>query len=156
MPAQRVNVSGTVRRGSGFAETRTMCSVQRKLLCIICVIEMIALTGCGYTNTIETSAPPPSAGATTTPQSGATYTQVNSQILQPLCVSCHGSGGQRPDLSSYAGFATSTQYVVPGSPAQSQIYTITQSGQMPPGGPTLTSSQFDLLGSWIQSGAPNN
>jgi mono/diheme cytochrome c family protein len=88
--------------------------------------------------------------------SSATFTQVNQQILTPSCVSCHHAGGQSPDLSSYASFATNTEYVVPGNPSQSLIYTVTESGQMPQNGPALTAAQEQLLSSWIAASAQND
>ncbi|MDR3606989.1 MAG: cytochrome c [Oligoflexia bacterium] len=121
-----------------------------------------SFSGCGFTNEKGTStgtgggAPNPTSTSTSSPTpTSATFTQVNQQILQVSCVSCH-SGGQAPNLSSYDGFATNTAYVVPGDAATSLIYTITESGQMPPGGPALSAAQEQLLANWINAGAPNN
>lgn len=97
-----------------------------------------------------TATPAPTASGST-----ATFTEVNTQILQPLCVSCHGSGAS-PDLSSYSSFATNTTFVVPGNAAQSLLYQMVQSGSMPQGGTALNSTQLSLIQEWIDEGALNN
>src|SRR5262249_51157335 len=114
--------------------------------------------GCGNSNleSTENSTQPTPQESTRMDQTQATYSQVNQQILQPHCVSCHNPNEQFPDLRSYAAFATNTEYVVPGKPDQSLIYEITKSGAMPLGGPHLTQAQLSLLSSWIQAGAKNN
>lgn len=120
-------------------------------------------SGCGSSAQLTTApslAPavtpssPPSPSPSTS--SGGTFTQVNQQILQPLCISCHNTDAQSPNLSSYLSFATNPQYVVPGKAGASLIYTVTANGQMPQGEPPLTTSQQELLGTWINAGALNN
>ena len=139
----------------------TLRKCRRIIHMFIIVVSVMGLANCGFTNDKGGSGSTPGAGGVPAPAPGAsgvpaaTFTQVNQQILQPSCVSCH-SGGQSPDLSSYSGFATNTAYVVPGNAGSSLIYTITASGQMPLNGGALSSSQLSLLASWIDAGAPND
>ena len=126
---------------------------------------LIFSTSCGFTeyknpdpglNQPQTSAA--STGATPVPITStgtSTFTLVNSQILQPKCLGCHGSGSS-PDFSTYGSFATNTQWVTPGNPAGSSIYTAVSQGLMPQGGTPLNASELSLISSWIQSGAANN
>jgi hypothetical protein len=118
-------------------------------------------TGTTGTGTTTGSNPPVSGtNPSPNPSSGsgatATFSEVNTQIFQPLCVQCHGSGGNSPDLSSYSAFATNTTFVVPGDPATSLVYEMVQSGSMPQGGPTLSTADLDLINEWITQGALNN
>jgi uncharacterized membrane protein len=118
-------------------------------------IGLLLLGACGFENL---KSPDASADGSGTPKpigSAATFTEIQSQILRPKCVSCHGSGGSA-NLASYAGFATNTRYVVPGNAQQSLLYTITQSGSMPPGGSDLTTDQLNMVQSWIEAGAQND
>ncbi len=134
---------------------------------------LMLLSACGYTQyknagsgeapgTAGTPVPtsPGSPGSPNPSPSGSptatvTFTEVSQQILQPKCVGCH-SGGNQPNLSSYAGFATNTAYVVPGNPSASALYDAVQSGAMPQGGPPLSADQVALIGNWISQGALNN
>lgn len=93
------------------------------------------------------AAPPPAPPA-------ATYANVQSLVIGPLCVSCHGPsvarGGVR--LDSYTQLK---KYVKAGSASSSKLYTIIDSGEMPPSG-SPTSAQMQILTDWIQGGALNN
>ena len=120
-----------------------------------------AATGCGFTNyknaadgTLPTTVGSNPGNNTAT--GAATFSEVSSQILQPSCLGCHGAGATSPDLSSYAGFATNTQWIAPGNPTGSAVYTAIQSGVMPKGGNMLTSAEISLMASWIQNGAQND
>jgi hypothetical protein len=123
--------------------------------------------GCDYTNPKAPAVdlqPDPAGGGGSPNQGGngsssgaatATFQQVFSQILQPKCLACHGSG-TRPILSSWASFAQDTRYVLPGNPGQSDIYVQVASGAMPQSGSPLTTAELKLLSDWIAEGALNN
>ncbi len=76
------------------------------------------------------------------------YAYVNQTIIQPKCMSCHSSS-----FASYQA-ALSSGMVVPNSLAQSGLYTSTKSGQMPKGGPSLSTAELATIAAWIQNGAP--
>lgn len=132
----------------------------------------LLLNGCGFSDlknapassgtsgTVTTTGGTPPSTPTPDPSTGsggtASFSEVNSQIFQAKCVQCHGSGGTSPDLATYSGFATNTNYIVPGSPSTSLIYELVQSGTMPQGGTPLTSSELSLMSEWITQGALNN
>jgi mono/diheme cytochrome c family protein len=83
-----------------------------------------------------------------------TFTQINQNILQPSCVSCH-SGSSSPggvDLSSYAGVSAQ---VVSGNPGQSRLYQAVSNGTMPPGG-ALSQDKIQQISDWITAGAKND
>jgi hypothetical protein len=46
--------------------------------------------------------------------------------------------------------------VTPGDVNDSSLYTILQSGRMPPTNPKLTSTQLAEIAAWITAGAPND
>ena len=83
-----------------------------------------------------------------------TYTYLAGAIFSPLCVSCHtGSGGSGGvALDTYAGVLA---VAVPGSSAQSRVYTAITGGSMPPSG-SVTTGDVTALKNWIDAGALNN
>lgn len=95
--------------------------------------------------------PTPNPTPTPTPVNLATFTYINANILQPKCVSCHGTSGGY----SYANYTATLRSVVPGNPNASLLYTETASGSMPKR-TRLTTQEVDLIRSWIQAGALNN
>lgn len=141
---------------------------------ILCGLTASTLFGCGFTayknspGAAAQAAPIPAASAapitqgttsstSTSPpaSSDATFTQVNTQILQAKCIGCH-SAGSSPDFSSYTSFATNTQWVQPGDASASALYTQVQSGSMPKGGTPLSADEVTLIYNWIQNGAQND
>ena len=135
----------------------------------ISVTVMIFLfAGCGFTeyktggSTQPVQVPAQSGETTPTPvatspvvTSSATFTAVNSQILQPKCLGCHGAGSS-PDFSSYGTFAANTSFIMPGKPTSSAVYNAVQSGSMPQGSSALPAADVTLIYDWIQAGALNN
>jgi titin len=84
----------------------------------------------------------------------ATFTWVNANVIQPLCLSCHGGSSTKGnyDMSTYAKTMTR---VVAGSSANSLMYQKIQDGSMPQG-KTITTQQKNAVKTWIDSNAPNN
>jgi len=106
-------------------------------------------------------APAPTPTPTPTPPPpSATYTQVQTEIFNVSCTSCHS--GTKPsgsiDLSSYAKLMANTKagLIIPGSSAKSLLYTEVASGNMPPRGTKVSAANVTLLQQWIDSGAANN
>lgn len=71
------------------------------------------------------------------------YSFINSRILQPKCVSCHGSSGD-VNLESYDSIKSNLSKI------QEAVFT---EGTMPKRG-ALTSEEKRLLWNWIRMGAP--
>lgn len=69
------------------------------------------------------------------------FATLESQVLAPYCISCHGS------FNTAAGIASK---VVPGNPGASSLYTEAASGDMPPGGPALSSAALTIISEYIQ------
>lgn len=84
----------------------------------------------------------------------ALFSYVNTNIIVPNCVKCHGGGMVEGgvNLSTYAGVRA---LVVPGSVTTSKLYNEVNSGQMPPAGP-LSAVQIGAIRNWINAGALNN
>lgn len=85
---------------------------------------------------------------------GATYyTEVRDQVFSKYCFDCHADpGGGLPDFTSYQS-TMAAGVVVVGEPAQSKLFLLTESGEMPLGGDPLTSNELNLIKSWILDGA---
>jgi mono/diheme cytochrome c family protein len=121
----------------------------------LAALMIAAFAGCSYTHYKNEQGPvvPPTGAGTAAPE--VTFTQLNQDIIQPKCISCHSasadSGGV--DLGSYAGVAAQ---VVAGNPAQSTLYLQVESGQMPKGGPALSESELAEVYNWIAQGAQND
>jgi len=76
-------------------------------------------------------------------------------------VSCHGGAhpSGKTDLSGYDQLVHNTQHtdlVTPGKPENSHLYEMVQNGEMPPGGPALSTTEVQAVSDWITAGAPNN
>jgi len=103
-----------------------------------------------------TPTPTPSStpGATPTP-APVSFANLQSTILTPKCVGCHGGGAPSAgiDLSTYANVKTQVNLA---NPAMSKLYTSVTTGGMPKGAPALSSTDASKILSWIQNGAPNN
>jgi len=124
-----------------------------------------------------------SSPATPTPTPGGgggsitpTFSQVQSQILTPICTRCHVDGGPSGAdnliLTASVAYAnlvnvpshekSSAIRVVPGDPDNSYIVQKLEGAsgivgaRMPFGGPFLTADQVSLIRQWIAAGALNN
>lgn len=129
---------------------------------------LVALVGCSSSNT-------GGGGA-----SSATFTQVYTQILGPTC-SVHHSGGapsgnlnmssQSLAYQNLVGVAASGPSCGGADPVPTRVVAYDHDGsllwqkvmglqkcgsQMPLGGPYLSSTQIDLIASWIDDGAQND
>ncbi len=76
---------------------------------------------------------------------GVSFANEVKSIIDNNCVSCHGPGSARGDLSTPAAVASRA----------SQVKARTGNGSMPPGG-GLTPAQINLIACWVDDGAPNN
>ncbi|HEX3599580.1 MAG TPA: hypothetical protein VHU84_05520, partial [Lacipirellulaceae bacterium] len=71
-------------------------------------------------------------------------------ILEQQCLQCHGPGAH-VDFSSRQRLLDQN-YVTPGSPSKSPLYTSLEKGSMPPGG-KLPATQIAAIRDWIAQGA---
>lgn len=95
-----------------------------------------------------------SATAKAADSTTVTFSQVNQNVFQSSCVSCHSGSGSPAgvDLSTFDGVSGQ---VVPGSPQQSKIYQEISDGKMPPTG-ALPQDQIQQVSDWITAGAKND
>lgn len=77
-----------------------------------------------------------------------TYANVNTNIMQPKCISCHSAAG-----GNGGGVNLETYATVKAASAKIKSVTVDGTPRMPPGGP-LNSTLKELLGNWITAGAP--
>lgn len=105
--------------------------------------------------------PPTSGTPTPTPSTTLVkYADIQSKILTPKCVMCHGPGGSMSgkSLVDYAKTMANGGFVIAKNSAGSKLYTSvnkTGGGQMPPS-QHLTVAEVALIRDWIDQGALNN
>jgi len=109
---------------------------------ILILITVFFVVGCGMNKSNGSSYYNTGGG-----QTSATFSSLRNTVFGPSCSSCHSWS------TSYYGVMN---YVSPGNPYASMLFTDCASGKMPQYGYPLSSDQISAIGSWIQSGAPNN
>lgn len=105
------------------------------------------------------SASTASIQATSTPQVLASHVYA---IFQARCTECHGANLQRPKgkfgyVLDLARLAANPKMIVPGMPAQSELYQTVFHDEMPPpksNRPPLTSEEKEIVKSWIEAAHP--
>jgi IPT/TIG domain len=89
----------------------------------------------------------------------STYPGINTFIVQPVCISCHGAGGPNPDFSSWTALTSTTfsgtLVVMPNNAANSLFFTAVDGPHpaMPLDGTPLTAVQVQAITDWINNGA---
>ncbi len=86
------------------------------------------------------------------------------KIFKARCTECHGADLLRPKgkfsyVLELARVAANPKMIVPGRPAQSELYQTVFHDEMPPPKskrPPLTPEEKDIVKSWIEAGAPAN
>ncbi|MFG0265704.1 MAG: DUF1592 domain-containing protein [Rhodopirellula sp. JB055] len=87
-----------------------------------------------------------------------TFATKIAPILARHCLECHDSASKKGDLdlsrqsAAFAG-GESGNVIVPGKAAASLLWEQVESGDMPPSGPGLTSTDLTLIRKWIDDGA---
>src|SRR3954453_6487044 len=89
---------------------------------------------------------------------GPTFEADVQPILKASCTRCHGEKGKKGDLdlTSLAGLrkgGESGAVVVPRKVADSKLYELVHSGEMPPGKTKLSAKEVETLRRWIDAGA---
>lgn len=75
-------------------------------------------------------------------------------IFQGKCIACHFTGGRAPNLTTGNAYSSLVpNYVNTGNPEGSKIYTQATSGSSHP---QYTTSEADLVLTWITQGAQDN
>ena len=97
---------------------------------------------------LKTPTPTPTPSAT---PNTATFSYIYANILQPKCVSCHGSAGGY----SYASYADTMKSVVANNANNSPLYSSVYNGRMPTS-TKLSTQEIQIIYNWIQAGALNN
>ncbi len=99
----------------------------------------------------------PVSTASSSSFSAASFEQINSKLLIPKCLACHGavspSGGI--DLSTYSKMMASN-IVIPYDFERSLLYIVLSNGSMPSGGPQISSEDLIGIKNWISAGALEN
>ncbi len=90
-----------------------------------------------------------------TAQAAVTFAQVNSTILVPRCLNCHG-GSRTAGGYSVSTYANTMRRVQAGNAGQSALYTEVASDSMPASSAPLSAAQKTMLQTWINQGALNN
>ncbi|PWU17975.1 MAG: hypothetical protein C5B49_07910 [Bdellovibrio sp.] len=112
-----------------------------------------AFLSCGYVGpsnpgayTSSTSSSSGSSGYSNPP----TFSEINSQIIQPNCLVCHSSGTYT--FTTYDTLIAGG-VVKSGSPSTSTLYLDVSSGKMPQGGTPLSTTDVNAIDNWISAGA---
>ena len=142
--------------------------VVRVRLGIVAVAAATMVAGCGKDSPTT---------PTPTPSGPSFATQIQAEILNPACVSCHTNDGRTPaaGLNLRSGSARAalvgvpstqkpgTPLVVASNPGGSYLVQKLEGAadivglRMPRNGPPyLSAAQVALIRLWIQNGAPNN
>ncbi|MFL5338720.1 MAG: c-type cytochrome domain-containing protein [Gemmataceae bacterium] len=88
-------------------------------------------------------------------------TEVRS-VFAAKCAACHGPEVAKPKgrfgyVTDLARVAANREMVVPGAPAESELWELVRRGEMPPNdsstGP-LSAQQKEVIRAWIEAGAP--
>jgi mono/diheme cytochrome c family protein len=88
----------------------------------------------------------------------ATFTQVQTRVLSPSCVSCHRAGNALGGIALET-YTSAFSLVTAGNASASLLFSSVnrETGTMPPSSSTpLSNEQLLQLFDWIQAGAPNN
>lgn len=105
------------------------------LFCCL-IISVGSLTSCGsrdLTESAETAYP-------------ADFVHLRDRILRPRCGSCHPKILQYKEVVSHLA--------VSGKPQASELYTVLESGEMPPYGSKLSDGEKEAVKQWIIKGLP--
>ena len=81
----------------------------------------------------------------------STFTSIRDRILIPRCANCHGG-----IISHKVLLAENKMTIVPGDAANSRLYTVIESGEMPKYGQRLTDEEISAIQNWIEQGAKND
>ena len=89
-----------------------------------------------------------------------TFSQIYTTILTASCSGsqCHNPGSQRgiTFASQSSAYSSVKGLVTAGNASGSSFYVTVNSGQMPPGGPKLSTAALQMIAAWINAGALNN
>jgi hypothetical protein len=109
-------------------------------------IIIFSIQSCGYVG----GSNPSQFASSQTYSTPPTFQEIQANILQPKCLSCHNSGAYT--FTSYSSLMTSG-VVIADNPLGSLLYQQIAAGLMPQGGPFLASTDTQAVYDWISAGA---
>ncbi len=119
----------------------------------ICLLNVTALIGAaaGFCGAAAAQISKP-------PAPPITFEQQVLPLMENRCIKCHSGAypAGKLDVRTRAALVkggSKGPSVVPGEPAKSSLYARIRNGQMPLGGPPLSSSEIELVRAWIEMGA---
>ncbi len=130
-----------------------------KTLALLLVLLTVSLRNAGAEEQPPKAVSALSIQASSTPQVLASHVRA---IFQARCTECHGADLARPKgkfgyVLDLARVAANPKMVVPGMPAQSELFQTVLNDEMPPPKskrPPLTAEEKEVVKSWIEAGAP--
>lgn len=85
----------------------------------------------------------------------ATYSLLKEKIFTPICSVCH-SGPSAPNGFEVLVYSSILSRISPGDAAASLVWQKVDSGEMPDGGPALSTTEVDSIADWINAGGADN
>jgi hypothetical protein len=142
---------------------------------IIAIGIAVVLAACGDSPVQPTQNPNPNPNPNPTPLQ-PTFSSINTQVFQGICVGCHNAGGAAfaGGLRLDAGQAynqlvntpstgkSAAVRVIPGNASDSYLIHKLEGrsdivgSRMPLNGPFLSQADIDVIRTWIAQGAQNN
>jgi len=99
------------------------------------------MNACGTNGTNEANSY--GTGPVTVSSNTVDFNTLYTEVLEPNCVHCHGS--------SFSSESFILNYVTPGDPSSSTLYTDVASGRMPLNGPVLSADRINLVADYINA-----
>jgi mono/diheme cytochrome c family protein len=148
-----------IRLGHNGISVTVADALQAQIVAWVGAAQAMAPTPTTNPSPTPTTTPTPTVPTPTTPNPlttlTASYQSIQKFVLGPKCVGCHGpnkaDAGVRVDT-----YANTMKLVKAGNAAGSLLISDTANGNMPPGSNDLTSTQLNVIRTWIQNGAANN
>lgn len=120
---------------------RSVASSRRFLLSML--LAMAPLSACNFKEEKDTE----SETVTVDPATPVSFAEIQTQVLEPYCISCHSSGGSNQGGVNLEGYAAVKA-------AASKIKSSTVDSKRMPQGSSMSTNLRTLLGAWIAQGTP--
>lgn len=124
----------------------------KKYILILCAVVGISLVSCEY-DFYEGFTPPPPGGG----DDPVLFQDQIQPIFTSKCTTCHGTGGQSPDLSDGNAYTSIMNgYVTAGDPEESKIYYYIAPDTSTHSRRKYSNEEASLVYLWISQGAEDN
>jgi hypothetical protein len=118
----------------------------KKTTIVLSVLSLFFFMSCQKASNLEFSVNDPSSFSLD-PNQQVTFAEIKSTILKPHCLSCHSSIGTESNLKNW---------ITPGSPERSLLFTSIENGSMPKNQSPLDTKSLELIRNYInQMGTTN-